>query len=573
MFRSLRQMPTATQPLEKLAQKAGSLYTLPTVAMEVVRLTGRANVDDRVDTQALKETIEGDPALTAKVLRVVNSSMFGLSREVSNLTQALALLGVNPLKLLVLGFSLPDELFAGVTGQALERYWTVSLTRAVSARSIASDWFADREVCPDDAFIAGLLCDLGTLVLIQELGEPYLRFLSQIEQESADPLALEQRTLGFDRRELTAALLKQWKLPQALVDAAAQKNSRLADDPLVEVVALADILTDVVGDRRIAALPELMERGEQACGLTKEMLHRVVEPLQQEVDAAAAALRVQLAEDRDYTQVLSEAHTQMAELVESSVSADQASTEKEISSQSSSIEEILSTANGNTDPCDELSDDELSETLLAESHELRIAMRAFLRGETKTKAIGLAPNEPYVAQHTRPEGAHPPKHAVASSEAMGVAATSRAILDEALAKLVTHCRNDREELSLALLETAGVAFTAASERHLLQGMAAAREELHHGRVIHLTLADVVVALMMPGVDRREAIRYCERLSVSLEELLDVRGDSNLAVHAGVATVAVVPNRFQAAKLVQGAERALSAARSSTGAAVKSIEVY
>lgn len=553
--------PPATEPLEKLAQKAGSLYTLPTVAMEVVRLTNREDVD----TQALKETIEGDPALTVKVLRVVNSSMFGLSREVSNLTQALAILGVNPLKLLVLGFSLPDELFAGVAGDALERYWTVSLTRAVSARSIAGEWFADRDVSPDDAFIAGLLCDIGTLVLIQELGEPYLRFLAQLDEESTDPLSLERKTLGFDRRQLSATLLKHWKLPQPLVDAVAQHHVVGESQPLLEVIALADLLAEVVGDRRIAALPELMERGGQLCGLNKEMLHAVVEPLQEEVDATAAALRVQLVEDRDYGEVLAEAHGRMAELIESSVTAEP------ISSGNEAVESSQPLAgNRPASPVDldeDLSDDELSEQLLAESHELRIAMRAFLRGETKT--VAKPPAGP--SSHTRPEGAHPPKHA--SVQAMGAAATSRALLDEALGKLVMHCRNDRQELSLALLETPGVAFTAANERHLLQAMTAAREELQFGRVIHLTLADVMVALMMPGVDRREAIRYCERLSESLPGLIDVRDEMNIDVHAGVATVAVVPNRFQAARLVQGAERALGAARTSTAGAVKSIEVY
>ena len=70
--------------------------------MKVLELTD----DPRLDTRTLKECIENDPALTGKLLRVVNSSLFGLSREVSDLNQALALLGTKPLKLLVLGFSL-----------------------------------------------------------------------------------------------------------------------------------------------------------------------------------------------------------------------------------------------------------------------------------------------------------------------------------------------------------------------------------------------------------------------------------------------------------------------------------
>ena len=108
--------PSAT--LDRLAAHAEQLYSLPAVAMEVLQLTG----NPQVDTRALKECIENDPALTGKILRVVNSSLFALSREISDLNQALALLGTKPLKLLVLGFSLPGGLYAGIEARTLARY-------------------------------------------------------------------------------------------------------------------------------------------------------------------------------------------------------------------------------------------------------------------------------------------------------------------------------------------------------------------------------------------------------------------------------------------------------------------
>ena len=95
--------------LESLVVRGERLFSLPAVAMKVLELTA----NPEVDTHALKECIENDPALTGKILRVVNSSLFGLSREVCDLQQALALLGTKPLKLLVLGFSLPGQLFRG----------------------------------------------------------------------------------------------------------------------------------------------------------------------------------------------------------------------------------------------------------------------------------------------------------------------------------------------------------------------------------------------------------------------------------------------------------------------------
>ncbi|MCH8042607.1 MAG: HDOD domain-containing protein, partial [Planctomycetes bacterium] len=89
---------TSRDALDPFVERAKSLYSLPAVAMEVLRLTDHP----KVDVPALKNCIENDPALTTKLLRVVNSSLFGLSREVNDLNQALALLGIKPLKLLVL---------------------------------------------------------------------------------------------------------------------------------------------------------------------------------------------------------------------------------------------------------------------------------------------------------------------------------------------------------------------------------------------------------------------------------------------------------------------------------------
>src|SRR6476646_11602538 len=101
--------------VQQFVERTGQLYSLPAVAAEVLRLTGEPTIDAR----ALKECLERDPALATRLLRVVNSSLFGLSRQVSDLSQALAVLGIRPLKMLVLGFSLPKELFSELEANVL----------------------------------------------------------------------------------------------------------------------------------------------------------------------------------------------------------------------------------------------------------------------------------------------------------------------------------------------------------------------------------------------------------------------------------------------------------------------
>src|SRR5690606_15851150 len=108
------------------------IYTLPAVALEVLELTDHP----RVDCRKIKQCIEHDPALVGKILRVVNSSLFGLGSDVTDLNQALALLGIKSLKLLVLGFSLSEAMFSGRTGDALQHGWRHALSRAVAAREL-----------------------------------------------------------------------------------------------------------------------------------------------------------------------------------------------------------------------------------------------------------------------------------------------------------------------------------------------------------------------------------------------------------------------------------------------------
>src|SRR6187551_835124 len=228
--------------LEEIASRAITLYSRPTVAMELLRLVDQPSVD----SSALRECVAQDPALTCKVLRVVNSSLYGLHRPVADLGQAIGLIGIKPLKLLVLGFSLPDSLFAEVAARELRWYWTNTLTRAVAARLLAEQLWRQSG---DEAFIAGLLQDIGILVLLRELGEPYARFLTGVIDERCHLAALEQDTLGFDHNQLSAALLARWQLPERLVNAIAapKKIARLsrmtpAEGDLPQILHLAEML-------------------------------------------------------------------------------------------------------------------------------------------------------------------------------------------------------------------------------------------------------------------------------------------------------------------------------------------
>ncbi|MCC6492500.1 MAG: HDOD domain-containing protein, partial [Pirellulales bacterium] len=302
--------------IDLIIRRAGSLYTLPAVAVDVLQLTD----SPKVDVRALKACIERDPALTVKILRVVNSSIFGLPREVSDLNQALALLGIKPLKLLALGFSLPESLFVAAAREQLDWFWRSALVRAVAAREISEQLFSKPG---DDAFLAGLLQDLGVLVLLGQFGRPYATLLNEVIAAQVELNVVEQAAIGVDHRQLTAALLEHWNLPPLLImaisadrDVRHWAHNRAEQAHLVRVVHLAELLAQLVGQRRLSVLPDLLQAGEAYCQLDRDRLNELIAALEPRVRQLAGVLSLEVADSGGYVDIVLQAHQQMSELAE-----------------------------------------------------------------------------------------------------------------------------------------------------------------------------------------------------------------------------------------------------------------
>jgi HD-like signal output (HDOD) protein/GGDEF domain-containing protein len=533
--------------LEQLATRATTLYSRPSVAMEVVRLTDQS----RVDPMELKRSIENDPALTCKVLRVVNSSLFGLQRPVADLNQAIGLLGIKPLKLLVLGFSLPDSLFAEVAARELRWYWTGTLTRAVAARMLCEQlWHKPG----DEAFIAGLLEDIGILVLLRELGEPYARFLAGAIQEKCHLAALEQDTLGFDHTQLSAALLARWQLPERLVDAIAapKKQARLSrmappEGDLPQILHLAQLLVQLVGQRQLAVLPDLLEAGKVYRGMTKPNLAALVEGLQPQVDQLAEVLSLELSENRDYVQVLLEAHQQMAILSEDV------------------------TAHSQLDRADDL----IHEQLLAQARELSEAMQEFLaRGQKK--ASDALQDQQWTAEHA----AHERASAIPPNITHIGRSTSGSGLLRKLKAAINRCRERRRAISLLLVEpnvydVHSDPCAVNAGRQVRLALLTACESLDPKNVVVISLDDERAAVILSNCERQAAVTVAHNVAEALGTGSDIEGtssDLDTTLSIGVATASVVPRNFDPLRLVESAERCLAAARACGISAVKSIEV-
>src|SRR6202050_524848 len=146
-------------------QQCPNLPSLPTIAVQVLDLAAKADVD----IAEIARIISKDPALSTKILRTVNSSFYGRSQNVSTISHALVILGLQSVKTLVLGFSLVTTL-SKTKGFKHVQYWRRSIYAATAARTVAVKM---KLVQQEEAFLAALLQDIGMLVLNQVLGPQY----------------------------------------------------------------------------------------------------------------------------------------------------------------------------------------------------------------------------------------------------------------------------------------------------------------------------------------------------------------------------------------------------------------
>jgi HD-like signal output (HDOD) protein len=163
------------------------------------------------------ELLEQDPGLTSKLLQIVNSAYYGLGRKVINPTEAVQYLGVEVVRDLVLGVEAFSKWQENPAARAVPRtLWDHSLRTALSARRIASTW-TSREV-GDQAFLGGLLHDLGKLVLFLNIPDEYKEVLDMAERYRIPAVEAEERRFGATHAQIGGYLLGLWGLPETIVN-------------------------------------------------------------------------------------------------------------------------------------------------------------------------------------------------------------------------------------------------------------------------------------------------------------------------------------------------------------------
>ena len=279
--------------MDQAISRAGQLATLPSVALEIMRLAESATATG----DQLSHVLASDPALSARVLKIVNSAYYGQRREVASIDAAVVVLGFAAVKNIAVaaGLARMFRIAPLSTGFEPQQLWTHAIAVATAARMLAARL---RGVEPQEAFLAGLLHDIGMIVELQACQSGFLATIVSSATDATRPFReWETEHIGVTHEAMGAALCRAWRFPASLQNVAGFHHRPM------ELPAES---------RRLPALVHVADHlaARAALGVTQSVAH---EPLQPEVlewlglpsdelDAFCAALPAHVA---DVTPMLS----------------------------------------------------------------------------------------------------------------------------------------------------------------------------------------------------------------------------------------------------------------------------
>lgn len=222
-------------------RRVTAIATLPEVTSKIVSVVE----DPRSTASQLHKIVAHDPALVTRILKVVNSAFYGLPGQIGSVDRAIVLLGLNAIKNIAVAASL-GQLFRGVRLCAEfgpRDLWTHCIAVGVASRELARQM---KVPIVEEAFLAGMIHDLGLLVSLQVFPEKLREVCETSQKDGGDFCEIERRIIGVDHQQLGTGMTEAWKFPRScqLVAGYHHRPMALSDDNrlLVSLVYAADTM-------------------------------------------------------------------------------------------------------------------------------------------------------------------------------------------------------------------------------------------------------------------------------------------------------------------------------------------
>ncbi len=277
--------------LKSIVADISELPTLPQVAVTLMDLLD----DPKTSAPEINRVMARDPALAAKILKLVNSAYYGLSNRVASLNQAIVILGFKTVKSIALSASVMGLFKERGQAGAFDRaqFWKHSIACACVARLVARK---QKGVDPEVAFSAGLLHDIGKLVLDHYMADDMEAIVKAAGDARSSFLDAEQSILQTNHAEIGQWLAEKWGLPKELASVIGYHH-RMADAPSPEFVAVMEFSNYLAKVKGLAAsgsfeTPEIGKDVRALLALDSSDLPELVNTINSEIEASSSWLEV-----------------------------------------------------------------------------------------------------------------------------------------------------------------------------------------------------------------------------------------------------------------------------------------
>lgn len=269
--------------VDSVIQRSSQIATLPGIAVQIIQLC--EDPDSTIDQ--LNSVI--DTVLAMRLLKLVNSAYYGMSGQITSLQHAIVLLGLKAVKNVAIATSLVKLVRGGHIGAGFDasELWTHSVAVATGARMLARQ---TKLASPEEAFLAGLLHDMGVVVEMQACGANFFKLIQKVNQDPT--LSFRQaeiELLGASHEDFGAGLCRSWNFPKSLEYATGYHHRPWELPPddrvLASFVHVADILAAKLnqGYTRTVETEEVDERVLDDLKLSDVTLERLAERLPDEI--------------------------------------------------------------------------------------------------------------------------------------------------------------------------------------------------------------------------------------------------------------------------------------------------
>ena len=288
------------------------LTTPPTILREILGLINNPDVSNK----ELSGVIMKDPSLTARLIKTANSPFYGVQRDVTSINQAIMVVGLQAVKYFILSVSVFNQVSAKKSKNVLnqQQLWLHFLETAVTARKIADH--IDYEM-PEEAYVAGLLHDIGMVLLENQFPEDYKQVVKMVTT-GEEICTAERKIFGVDHQDVAGYITEKWNMPLRLRQPLQNHHIEITDDlseldKLTYIVALADSIAQVPIDelnsianseKRLIALNILAEM----LGVESETLSNIHKQLANEVVNSATIMDLDMG---DAIEILTQSNTRL----------------------------------------------------------------------------------------------------------------------------------------------------------------------------------------------------------------------------------------------------------------------